>query len=87
MSNQPNRLNAVKPRDCGYIKGKDYPIYYKGLCETDPREALECARRLKALGYYEHAKHVVERYRKVKNVGPAPSANNGEAATSDAEEK
>lgn len=71
----PVEVKHAEPNPNLGVPGKHYATYYKGLCESDPREALECARRLKAWGYPEHAKHVVERFRKLKNIGPAPSAN------------
>lgn len=49
-----------------HIHHKYYATYYKGMSEEDPREALECARRLKIAGYPEHAKAVCYRFRKVK---------------------
>ncbi len=46
------------------LPGKHYPIYYKGLSETHPKEALICAMRLAGLGYREHAKAVMARFTK-----------------------
>lgn len=48
--------------DLPHIHHKWYPTFYKGLSETHPREAVECARRLKRAGYPEHAKAVVARF-------------------------
>ena len=65
---------ALYEGELPHIHHKWYPTYWKGMSEKDPREALECARRLKAAGYPEHAKAVCFRFRKVKpEAGPAPS--------------
>jgi uncharacterized protein YdaT len=52
--------------DLPHIHHKWYPTYYKGLTETHPHEALECARRLKRAGYSEHAKAVLVRFKKAE---------------------
>jgi hypothetical protein len=50
--------------DLPHIHHKWYPVYYKGMTETHPAEALTCARRLKRAGYPEHAKACLTRFRK-----------------------
>jgi hypothetical protein len=52
--------------DLPHIHHKWYPVYYKGLNETHPKEALACARRLKVAGYPEHAKACLVRFKKVE---------------------
>ena len=72
--------------DLPHIHHKWYPTFYKGLSETHPREAVECARRLKRAGYPEHAKAVVARFRKADVVKEEKAVENVRLLTEEEKE-